>query len=128
MSVIIKGKEADRRIAEGLRDNFVSQYNDVEAFQTLLDNLGDNCLDRLIHRLKIEEKIDLFRDYVALKEIAAEVRAKANREIFIEVCQVDEARAWINDNGKYYPLAFEALYKVYRRAERLAPYLKEKKK
>lgn len=128
MSVIIKGKEADRRIAEGLRDNFVSKYNDVEAFQILLDNLGANCLDRLIHRLKIEEKIDLFKDYVALKDIAAEVRAKANREIFIEVCKEDEARAWINDNGKYQSLTFEALYKVYRRSERLAPYLKKQKK
>lgn len=128
MSVIIKGKEADRRIAEGLRDHFVSVYNDVEAFQTLLDNLGANCLDRLIHRLKIEEKIDLFKDYVALKEIAAEVRAKANREIFVEVCKVDEARAWINDNGKYHTLTFEALYKVYRRSERLVPYLKKQKK
>ncbi|ADZ84270.1 MULTISPECIES: hypothetical protein [Cellulosilyticum] len=127
MSVIIKGKETDRRIAEGLRDTFVSQYNDVAAFQMLLDTLGDNCLDRLIHRLKIEEKIDLFKDYVALKSIAEEVRAKGNREIFIEVCKEDEARAWINDNGKYHPLVFEALYKVYRNSERLAPYLKDKK-
>lgn len=126
MSVSIKGKESDRRIAEGFRETFVSKYNDVAAFQALLDTLGDNCLDRLIHRLKIEEKIDLFKDYVVLKAIAEEVRTKANREVFIEVCQEEDARAWINDNGKYSQLTFEALYKVFRKSERLASYLNNK--
>ena len=126
MSVIIKGKEADKRIAEGLRDTFVGRYNDVSAFQELLDTLGDNCLDRLIHRLKMEEKIDLFKDYVALKSIAEEVKTKASREVFTEVCKEEDARAWVNDNGKYSQLSFEALYKVFKKSEHLLPYLKNK--
>ncbi len=123
----MQGKKQDIHLAESLRDKFISQYNDEDAFQRLLDELGDNCSDRLIHRLKKEVYIDLFRDYVELKKLADDIKMHSNREIFIEVCKVNEAREWINDNGKYTSLTFEALYRVFRNNEGLIPFIKIKK-
>lgn len=120
----MKGKERDKQLAESLRDEFINKYNDETAFQALLEELGDNCLDRMVHCLKTQAKIDFFRDYMPLKNIAAEVLENNNREIFSEVCIVDDARAWINDNGRYKDVVFDALYRVYRRQAALQPFIK----
>lgn len=120
----MNGKERDKQLAESLREAFIEKYSDTIVFKELLDEMEDNCLDRMIHNLKQEKSIDLFKDYVVLKEIAADVKMHQSKAVFEEVCKVDDARAWINDNGKYITLAFTALCEVYKKDERLKPLIK----
>lgn len=122
----MKGKERDLGLANKLREAFIERYEGNEReFEELLNGLGDNCLERLIHRLKGEEKINIYRDYTVLKEIAEEVKIKHTKEIFLTISQVDDARAWINDNGKYLELAFEALYHVFKKNDQLKPLIEK---
>ena len=122
----MKGKEHDLGLANKLREAFIKRYEGNEReFEELLNGLGDNCLERLIHRLKGEEKINIYRDYTVLKEIAEEVKIKHTKEIFLAISQVDDARAWINDNGKYLGLAFEALYHVFKKNDQLKPLIEK---
>lgn len=122
----MKGKERDLGLANKLREAFIERYEGNEReFEELLNGLGDNCLERLIHRLKGEEKINIYRDYTVLKEIAEEVKIKHTKEIFLAISQVDDARAWINDNGKYLGLAFEALYYVFKKNDKLQPLIEK---
>lgn len=122
----MKGKERDLGLANKLREAFIERYEGNETeFEELLNGLGDNCLERLIHRLKGEEKINIYRDYTVLKGIAEEVKIKHTKEIFLAISQVDDARAWINDNGKYLGLAFEALYYVFKKNDKLQPLIEK---
>lgn len=123
--VMMKGKERDQKLAKSLRETFINKYSDKKNFEMLLEGLDENYLDRLIHLLKVETKVDIFKDYVELKEIARSVRESKQSDVFDEVCAVDEAREWINDNGKYTTLTFGALYRVYRRDEALKPLIGE---
>nr|WP_302598488.1 hypothetical protein [uncultured Cellulosilyticum sp.] len=117
----MKGKERDKQLAEGLRNEFIKRYESQKAFKELLDEMEDNCLDKMIHSLKQEAKINIFRDYNALKQIASDVKENHTKEVYDEVCAMDEARTWINDNGKYKTLAFDALCNVYKRQDALKP-------
>lgn len=117
----MQGKERDKQLAEGLRNEFIKRYQSQQAFRELLGEMEDNCLDKMIHSLKQEAKINIFRDYNALKQIASDVKENHTKEVYDEVCAIDEARAWINDNGKYKTLVFDALCKVYKRQEGLKP-------
>ena len=68
----MKGKERDLKLANELRENFIKSYKGNErAFEELINGLGDDCLEKLVFRLKGEEKINLYKDYNQLKEIAA---------------------------------------------------------
>lgn len=126
--IIMQGKERDLKLAEQLRKNFIDKYNNQEAFTSLLERFEPNCEDKLIHRLKTEESIDFYKDYVALKEIAAKVSKGNYRELFLYVCEEDQARVWINDNGRYEELAFSALYRSFRNQPELQKYIKPKKR
>lgn len=117
----MKGKERDKQLAEALRTEFIKRYEGLKAFEELLDDMEDNCLDKMIHSLKQEANINVIRDYSALKQIASDIKVKRAREVYHEVCAIDEARAWINDNGKYKTLVFDALCKVYKKQEALKP-------
>ena len=117
----MKGKESDKQLAEGLRSEFIKRYESMKAFEELLNEMEDNCLDKMIHSLKQEANINIIKDYNALKKIAADIKDNHQREIYHEVCAIDEARAWINDNGKYKTLVFDALCKVYKKQEALKP-------
>lgn len=120
----MKGKERDLKLANELRERFIKRYeNNLKDLKEVMNHLGDNCLEKLIYRFKGEYQINLYRDYYALKKIAAEVRENKIAEVFEAVCEEDEARAWINDNGKYTALAFEALYKVFKRDEKLMDFI-----
>ena len=122
----MKGKERDLRLANELREAFIKRYEDNEKeFEELINSLGDNCLERLIHRLKGEEKINIYRDYQALKEVAETVKINATKDVYLSVSQIDDAREWINDNGKYITLVFEALYQVFKRNEALLPLIEK---
>lgn len=115
----MQGKEHDVQLAEKLRNEFISKYKSSGTFQQFLNEMPNNCIDRMIHCLKQEVCINIFRDYNALKAVAQDVINYKASEIYDEVCAIDEARKWINDNGKYDILVFESLYKVYRKQERL---------
>lgn len=120
----MKGKERDLRLANELREAFIKRYEGNEReFEELINSLGDNCLERLIHRLKGEAKINIYRDYNKLKEIAETVKTKHIKEVYESMIEVDDARAWINDNGKYLDLAFEALYHVFKKNESLRSFI-----
>ena len=122
----MKGKERDLRLANELRGAFIKRYEDNEKeFEELINSLGDNCLERLIHRLKSEEKINIYRDYQALKEVAESVKINAAKEVYTSVAQIDDARVWINDNGKYITLVFEALYQAFKNSEGLIPLIEK---
>ena len=122
----MKGKERDLRLANELRDAFIKRYAGNEReLDELFSTLGDNCIERLIHRLNSEEKINIYRDYNALKEIAESVKIKNIKEVYKSVIEVDDARAWINDNGKYIGLAFEALYSIFKKNEGLLPFIEK---
>lgn len=122
----MKGKERDLRLANELREAFIKRYeNNEKEFEELINSLGDNCLERLIHRLKGEEKINIYRDYQALKEVAETVKINATKDVYSSVSQVDDAREWINDNGKYITLVFEALYQVFKKNEALLPLIEK---
>lgn len=123
MGIAMIGKESDKRMAEKLREDFVEKYSDNSNFKELLEGLGEDCIDRLIHRLKIEEKINLFKDYIELKKIATTVFESAQKEVYKVACEEDSARAWINDNGKHLTIAFDALYKVFRSTNSLEQYI-----
>ena len=123
MSIAMIGKESDKRMAERLRESFIEKYSDTRIFKELLEDLGEDCVDRLIHRLKIEEKINLFKDYIELKKIATTVFESAQNEVYKVACEENSARAWINDNGKHSVIAFDALYKVFRSTESLDEYI-----
>ena len=123
MGIAMIGKESDKRMAEKLREDFVEKYSDNSNFKELLEGLGEDCIDRLIHRLKIEEKINLFKDYIELKKIATTVFESAQKEVYKVACEEDSARAWINDNGKHLTIAFDALYKVFRSTKSLEQYI-----
>ena len=127
MTVIMKGKERDLELANQLREAFMKRYaNNEREFQELIESLGEQTLDRLIHRLKVEKHINQYKDYIALKEIASEVKRTSTRRVFEVMSQVDDARVWINDNGKYMGMAFEALYSVFKQHEKLKPLIEEK--
>ena len=121
----MQGKERDKQLAEGLRSEFIKRYESPKAFKELLDEMEDNCLDKMIHSLKQEATINIFRDYNALKQIAKDVKENKTQEVYNEICAINEARAWINDNGKYKTLAFDALCIVYKRQEALKPLINE---
>lgn len=122
----MKGKERDLRLANELREAFIKRYESNEReFEELINSLGDNCLERLIHRLKGEKKINIYRDYNALKEVAETVKTKHAKEVYLSIIEVDDARVWINDNGKYLSLAFEALYHVFKKNEGLIPLIEK---
>ena len=123
MSIAMIGKESDKRMAEKLREDFVEKYRDNSNFKELLDELGEDCVDRLIHRLKMEEKINLFKDYIELKKIAKAVFESTPNEVYQMACEESSARAWINDNGKHSVIAFDALYKVFRNTKALDEYI-----
>ena len=123
MGVGLIGKEADKKMAEKFRESFVEQYKDNANFEQLMEGLGEDCIERLIHRLKIEEKINLFKDYIELKKIAKSVFEESRREVYRVACKEDNARAWINDNGKYSIIVFDALYKVFKQKESLKEYI-----
>ena len=125
--IIIKGKERDLKLAQQLRKDFIDKYNNQEAFEVLLQHFQPNCEDKLIHRLKTEETIDFYKDYAALKEIASKVSKAHYKELFLYVCEEDEARVWINDNGKYEGMVFNALYRSFRNQPELQKYIKPKK-
>lgn len=127
MTVIMKGKERDLELANQLREGFIKRYGHNEReFQELIESLGEQTLDRLIHRLKIEKTINLYRDYNALKEVALEVKRTSARKVFEVMSQVDDARVWINDNGRYMDMAFEALYSIFKQNEKLKPFIEDK--
>ena len=59
VTVIMKGKEHDLRLANKLREAFIKRYESNEReFEELINSIGDNCLERLIHRLKGEKEIN----------------------------------------------------------------------
>lgn len=124
---MMKGKERDIELANHLREEFMKRYaNNERALQELLESLGEHTLDRLIHRLKLEKTINLYRDYKELREIALQVQKHSARQVFEGMSRVDDARVWINDNGKYMDMAFEALYHVFKADIRLKPLVEEK--
>lgn len=126
MTFSMKGKERDLELATQLREAFMAQYAGNEsAFKDLINALGDQTLDRLIHRLKVEKNINLYRDYNALKEVALDVKMTQAKDVFQVMSQVDEARVWINDNSKYTEMVFEALYDVFKESEKLKPFIEE---
>lgn len=124
VTVILKGKDRDIRLAEEIRQTFITEYNNESRFQELIMSLGTHTADRLIHRLNRTEKINLYGDYNALKDIAEETIGKANRMIFKDACLEEDARTWINNKGKYQEIVFESLYKVFRANEKLQTYIK----
>lgn len=119
MTVILKGKDRDIKLAETIRATFVEVYNDESKFEELLADLGSNTLDKLIHRLNTTKKIQLYRDYNDLKEIAQEVLTHCGKEVFLEACKIEDARVWINNKGKYKEIAFDSLYRVFEQNEKL---------
>lgn len=122
----MKGKEHDLRLANKLREAFIKRYESNEReFEELINSLGDNCLERLIHRLKGEKEINIYRDYNALKKVAETVKTNYTKEVYKFILEIDDARAWINDNGKYIDLAFEALYHVFKKNEGLIPLIEK---
>lgn len=127
VTIIMKGKERDITLANQLRAGFMERYaHNEKSMQELIEALGEQTLDRLIHRLQLEKSIHLYRDYKALKEIALEVKMHSAHKVFDIISQVDDARVWINDNGKYGDMAFEALYTVFKESPKLLPYIQEK--
>ena len=125
MTVIMKGKERDIKLAEAIRETFIATYKEQSNFNTFLNNLGSNTVDRLLHRLNSTAKINLYRDYNALKVIAEEVINTCYRQVYDETCKVDDTRVWINNKGKYQEIVFESLYKVFRTNEKLANFIEE---
>ena len=123
----MKGKERDIALANQLRAEFMERYaHNEKNTQELIEALGEQTLDRLIHRLQVEKSIHLYRDYKALKEIALDVKMHSAHKVFDVMSQVDDARVWINDNGKYMDIAFEALYTIFKEDARLLPFIEEK--
>lgn len=57
--------------------------------------------------------------------MAETVKINAAKDVYLSVSQVDDAREWINDNGKYMTLVFEALYQVFKRNEALLPLIEK---
>ncbi|MDF2612886.1 MAG: hypothetical protein K0S71_672 [Clostridia bacterium] len=106
----MKGKESDVHLAIQLRASFIMQYNDDEAFGGLLNKLEKDHDDRLVHKLTKEIKMNIGKHYKDLKQIIATIRQQHAREVFIHICKMDDARTWVNDNGKYTDLVFEAVY------------------
>lgn len=125
MTVIIKGKERDIKLAEAIRESFVTEYNDDTKFQALLEQLGTNVVDKLVFRLSRTEKINLYKDYNQLKAIGQEVFETNRREVFAQACLVEDARTWINNKGKYQEIVFESLYKVFLKADQLKAFLNQ---
>lgn len=120
---ILKGKQADMAFAEEIREAFINEYKDDRKIQELLSELGSNTVDKLIYRLNCTEKIQLYRDYRGLREVAEEVIATCYRKVYDEACGEENARVWINNKGKYHELVFESLYKVFRADPRLQDFI-----
>lgn len=121
----MKGKENDVKLAIKLRDSFIMQYNDDKTFDKLLSELEKHYTDRLIHRLSKEIKINIVKYYEDLKQILIAIRQHHAREIFIHICKIDDARSWVNDNGKYSNLVFEAVYSLYKKDQEVLKWQKE---
>lgn len=113
------GKESDIKLAIELREKFINTYNDDMAFNELLSRFEKGYMDKLIHKLTKEIKISAARNYKMLKDRIINIRECEARELFVHICQIDEARIWINDNGKYTDLAFEAAYCTIKNDEEL---------
>lgn len=104
------GKESDIRLALAFREKFVCQYNDDEVFKAFLNQFEKDCLDKLVHKLTKETKANITKCYKVVKERVAYMIEYESNELFKLICQIEEARTWINDNGKFTYLAFEVAY------------------
>lgn len=121
----MRGKERDIKLAETIRNEFMTLYSDDAKFAELIDQLGDTTVDRLIHRLNHEKRIDLYKDYKALKTMGENIVDTCKGEVFKEACHTEDARVWINNKGKYQDLVFESLYTVFYQYGPLQEYIKE---
>ncbi|PHV71636.1 hypothetical protein CS063_03470 [Sporanaerobium hydrogeniformans] len=108
------GRENDIKIATVLREGFIKEYNDDQLFSLLLDTIKDGYEERFIHRATKECKLNVVVHYKRLKEMVDETRRQNVREIFERVCCIEEARAWINDNGKYTEIVAGIFYDFYK--------------
>ncbi len=108
------GRENDIKIATVLRDNFISKYNDTQVFNELLDTIKEEYEERFVHRATKECKLNVIVHYNTLKEMVAETRKEMAKDIFEKACLVNEARTWINDNGRYKDIVSEAFYQCYK--------------
>ncbi len=111
----MKGKERDIPLANKLRSEFISRFkSNKEALSELIISIGDRVLDKLVYRFKEEEQLDLLKEYETLMKVATNVKESKLQEVYNLVEEVDDARTWINDNGKFTSLVYEALYTVFR--------------
>jgi hypothetical protein len=110
----MQGKTSDIKIAQELRRLFVVAYNDDEAFNLFMQQFEKDYADKLIHKLGKEKSININKFYKKLKERIVYIREDRLKTIFVQICKVEGARRWVNDNGKYGQLAFEVFYDLYK--------------
>ncbi|WP_069997350.1 hypothetical protein [Cellulosilyticum sp. I15G10I2] len=119
----MQGKESDIHLALALRTAFIEKYNDVEVFDVFLVQLEKEYMEKWIHKFIKETNISITKYHGKLKERISMIRIHKKREIFIEICKINDARAWINDNGKYKQLAFNVMYLFYKEDKELLKYV-----